>query len=124
MPYNYYANQYVPSGYNPYYQRQQEAMQQYNRPSMLLGKVVDNMEVVKGFDIPLDGSVSYFPLANGTAIVTKQLQQDGTSKMIIYKPVDEKADQPKFVTENDLSDIKKEIDALKQQLNSIEKRGD
>lgn len=55
----------------------------------LQGKSVDSVDVVKAMDIPLDGSVSYFPLADGTAIVTKQLQMDGTSKTVIYKPIDE-----------------------------------
>lgn len=33
----------------------------------------------------MDGSVSYFPVADGSAIVSKQLQTDGTSKIQIYK---------------------------------------
>ena len=37
----------------------------------LLGKLVDSVDVVKAIDIPLDGSISYFPLTNGTAIITK-----------------------------------------------------
>ena len=45
----------------------------------LLGKLVDSVDVVKSMDIPLDGSVSYFPLTDGSAIVSKQLQADGTS---------------------------------------------
>ena len=115
MPYNYYANQYVPSGYNPYYQNYQRPVE----PRTLLGKVVDNMEVVKAVDIPLDGSISYYPLADGTAILSKQLQQDGTSKIVVYRPEEQK--QIKYVTENDLNNVKDEIKALKEQL---EKRGD
>lgn len=80
--------------YNPYYQQQrfqyQPQPQMYNQdqqnsiyrqstPQGLQGKVVDNIEVVKAMDIPLDGSTSYFAIADGSAIVTKQLQQDGTS---------------------------------------------
>ena len=92
-------------GYNPYYQPQrfqnvdqqnQQSMMttyqpplQLTKPTTLLGKSVDNIDVVKATDIPLDGSISYFPLTDGSAIVTKQLQMDGTSKTIIYKPVKE-----------------------------------
>lgn len=58
MPYNYfgynaYNNQYMPTNYNPYMptqQRTQEQYQpaQYNRQSaVLLGKTVDDIEVVK-----------------------------------------------------------------------------
>lgn len=75
------------------------------------------------------GSVSYYPLADGTAIVTKQLQNDGTSKMIVYKPINEQ--EIKYVTESDLmaqfeefsskslKDIKEEIKSLKKQLRDI-----
>lgn len=60
--YNYYsnANQYMPTGYNPYYsaqlQRPQDNFQQmqFSRPTGLLGKIVDSADVVKGIDIPLD----------------------------------------------------------------------
>ena len=46
-------------------------------------------------DIPLDGTISFFPLTDGSAIVTKQIQMDGTSKTIIYKPSDEKEPEKK-----------------------------
>lgn len=151
MPYNYFtnANQYTPVGYNPYYtnqiqQRPQETYQQiqYQRPTNLQGKVVDNIEVVKAIDIPLDGSTSYFPLADGSAILSKQLQQDGTSKLIVYKPIsnEDKQDEIKYVTESDLKaklgeftskdikDIKEELKSLKKQfksfLNDIEEKED
>lgn len=130
--------------YNPYLNRfygQQQAnlpqpmemtMQQQNTPQMALnrqnilyGKQVDSLEVVKAIDIPLDGSISYFPLANGSAIVTKQLQQDGTSKITIYEPKTQKEDT-KFAT---IEDIDKrfekldfsEIDDLKEEINDLKK---
>lgn len=107
-------NYYTPYGYNTYYPNQNL---QYNRPAILPGKVVESLDVVKAIDIPLDGNTSYFPLADGSAIVSKQLQLDGTSKVIIYKPVvDEPEKEVKYVTENDLEIIKKEIEDLKKQL--------
>lgn len=76
----------------------------------LQGKSVDSIEVVKATDIPLDGSVSYFPIADGSAIVTKQLQMDGTSKTIIYKPTEqEPIETPKFITEEQLENKMKQI---------------
>lgn len=140
MPYNYYGQNYMPTNYNPYMQSQraQEQYQptqpmQYARPSALQGKIVDNIEVVKAIDIPLDGSVSYFPLADGTAIVSKQLQQDGTSRLIVYKALtgEEKQAETKYITESDLKaqfddfnakdikDIKDEIKSLKKQIRDI-----
>ena len=130
--------------YNPYLNRfygQQQAnmpqpmempIQQQNTPQMALnrqnilyGKQVDSLEVVKAIDIPLDGSVSYFPLANGSAIVTKQLQQDGTSKITVYEPNTQK-DDIKFATIEDIDKkLEKldfsEIDDLKEEINDLKK---
>lgn len=129
-------------GFNPYYQQQrfqnaeqQPMMTQYQpimqptKVNTLLGKSVDNIDVVKATDIPLDGSISYFPLTDGSAIVSKQLQNDGTSKIKIYKPVEENAkeeikyatleDINEAISEIDLSDIeelKEDIKELKRQL--------
>ena len=106
-----------------------------NNQTSLLGKTVENVEVVKVTDIPFDGSVSYFPLADGTAIVTKQFQNDGTTKTTIYKPVkEEEKELPKYVTLeevkkeinnidlSDLEDIKDEIKDLKKQLKDLKKK--
>ena len=137
---------------NPYYNQQQryqpmpmanQPMQQptymqpivqQTQPIGLLGKIVDSIDVVKGMDIPLDGSTSFFPLADGTAIVSKQLQTDGTSKTTVYKPVtEEQKELPKYVTLeevkkeisnidfSDLDDIKDEIRELKKELKNIKK---
>ena len=99
--------------FNPYFSQQQP--QQTAVPNMrfnnLQGKSIDNLEVVKAMDIPLDGSISYFPLVDGSAIVTKQLQQDGTSKITIYKPIEaEEAAPTKYAT---IEDIEKYIKGIK-----------
>lgn len=135
-------------GYNPYLQQQrfqnieqQPIMPTYQqpmqlaKPSYLLGKSVDNIDVVKATDIPLDGSISYFPLTDGSAIVSKQLQMDGTSKMVIYKPIKENNDDSKkFVTFEemqselakidilDLEDLKDEIKEIKKQLKEFKSK--
>ena len=145
-----YNNQF---GYNPY---MQPFNNNFNQPlqnsavntqssavnsavssrQVLNGKLVDSIDVVKAIDIPLDGSVSYFPLTNNSAIVTKQLLTDGTSKTTIYKPVEEKEapkvqyatmeDLKKSIKEIDLSeidDLKDEIKELKAEIKKI-KKGD
>lgn len=139
-----YGNQYNPFN-NPYYGQQpinrpqpvEMSIPQQNIPTMqlnrqngLLGKSVDNIEVVKAIDIPLDGSISYFPIADGSAIVTKQLQQDGTSRIIVYKPMQNK-DTPKYVTIEDLEkklenldfeevkDLKIELENIKKEMKEL-----
>ena len=132
---------------NPYFAQQQQRFQQpminqptqpqpyiptiqpINNPTSLLGKAVESVDVVKAMDIPFDGSISYFPLTDGSAIITKQLQTDGTSKMVVYKPVQEdKKDAVQFATlediENaindldlsDIQDIRDDIKEIKKQL--------
>lgn len=87
-------------------------VQPLSKPVGLLGKSVDSIDVVKAQEIPLDGSTSYFPLADGSAIVTKQLRADGTSKTTIYKPVEEEKSEetPKYVTIEELKESIKNID--------------
>ena len=139
MPYNqFYGPQFQPQmqRMQPQQQPQMQPEMQFNQqpmyrqPSGLQGKSVDNVEVVKATDIPLDGSISYFPLTDGSAIVTKQLQQDGTSKTVIYRPSDEKEEKnlPKYITVDELdkaikkvdsSDLRDELKTIKRQLKDI-----
>lgn len=131
---NPYANQYFTS--NMQNQRMQPTEQfgqpqpMYKQSLGLQGKSVDSIEVVKAMDIPLDGTVSYFPIVDGSAIVTKQLQPDGTSKTIIYKPVEleEPTPQPKYVTVDELEerfkkvttiDYREDIKSLKRQIKDL-----
>lgn len=108
--------------------------QTYPQASLgLQGKLIDNAEVVKVTEIPMDGSVSYFPLADGSAILTKQLQVDGTSKVTIYKPTTEPenaVETPQYVTEDkvlelikkepeNVKELKEEIKNLKRQLRDM-----
>lgn len=133
---------------NPYFNQQQrfqpvinqtQPMQQYiqpiqptNNPFGLLGKVVESIDVVKAMDIPLDGSVSYFPLTDGSAVVSKQLQNDGTSKVVVYKPAKEEQKQSvQYLTIEtledalneiqELQDIKSDIQEIKKQLKATKK---
>lgn len=147
-------NPYMPQfgGYVPQYQRmqpQEQPFQQFNQPTQqtypqnpqtypqaslgLQGKLIDNAEVVKVMEIPMDGSVSYFPLADGSAILTKQLQTDGTSKVVIYKPSTEPeraTETPQYITEDKVmelikkepestKELKEEIKNLKRQLRDV-----
>ena len=113
-PYNQYNPYY--NNYNNYTQQLQQLSKQVPQPYKsqammgLQGKVVDSLDVVKATDIPYDGSVSYFPLTDHSAIITKQLQQDGTSKMVIYKPISENDEnKPKYITESDFNDLKEQL---------------
>lgn len=119
----YNQNQRYQPMYQPNYnQMSQMYAQPIYQPAGINGRIVDNIEVVKATEISLDGSVNYFPIADGSAIVTKQLQPDGTSKMMIYKPVVNEA--PKYITNDDLNNelasMKQQIEELKNKLLKIE----
>ena len=131
-------------GYNPYYPQQkfqnieqpnqQPMMTTYQppmqlaKPTTLLGKAVESIDVVKATDIPLDGSISYFPLTDGSAIVSKQLQTDGTSKIVVYKPSqEEKKEAIQFATLDDIQEAINDLDLsdiqdLKDDIKEIKKQ--
>lgn len=109
----------------------QTGQQMYSIP----GKQVDSMDVVKAMDIPLDGSVCYFPLADETAIVTKKLQMNGTSKITVYKPViDESSQEITYATMSDvekaisnidftdIDNLKKDVQNIKSTLDDLKKK--
>lgn len=126
-------------GYNGGYQPQAPMMQQSlgkiqpveqyvpaqpttYKPAGLQGKVVDSIDVVKASEIPYDYSVSYFPLTDNSAIITKQLMPDGTSKTTVYKPVEEPetaAETPKYVTQDELNKALEGIDIGKEYKDDI-----
>ena len=139
------------NNYNPYYQQPRYSQQmpptqvseqpQYIQPMTpfikqtgLQGKQVDSLEVVKATDVPFDGSVSYFPLTDGSAIVTKQLQNDGTSKLVVFKPVDVQKEETHYLTQDDLKnalnelnldkldDFEDELREIKKELKELKKK--
>lgn len=96
---------------NYFYPQQRYGQMQYGiepRLSGLLGKQVENIEMVKVAEASYDGNVNYFPLIDGSAILTKQLQNDGTSKIMIYKPVLEQKEEIRYVTQEELESALKE----------------
>lgn len=86
---------------NPYADRMnflqnyQQSLQQPLAPTQMsganqmsaLGKMVDSIDVVKATDIPMDGNTYYFPKADGTEVYCKQWLQNGTTRILTFKPV-------------------------------------
>ena len=104
-----YFNQYNQMQ-NPYMDRMaqlqqyQQSLQQPLPPTQMsganqmsaLGKMVDSIDVVKATDIPMDGNAYYFPKADGTEVYCKQWLQNGTTRILTFKPVFE--DNPNNVS--------------------------
>ena len=86
---------------NPYMERMtqlqqyQQSLQQPLPPTQMsgvnqmtaLGKIVDSIDVVRATDIPMDGNTYYFPKADGTEVYCKQWLQNGTTRILTFKPV-------------------------------------
>jgi hypothetical protein len=122
-----YQRQYNPQAYqfNPQVEQFQQPQTYRQNTPTLQGKSVDNIDVVKAMDIPLDGSISYFPIADGSAIVTKQLQADGTSRTIVYKPIEgEEIKIPKYITPEELDEAMKKIDnnPIKEEIKTMKRQ--
>lgn len=102
--------------------------QQFNQ-SVLQGKTVESIDVVKAIEGPIDGSISYYPLTDGTAIVSKQLQADGKTKVTIYKPVEleDAQSEIKYVTAEELDEALKKIEVpsvkeIKEDLKNLKRQ--
>ena len=134
-----YFNQYQQMQ-NPYMDRMaqlqqyQQSLQQPLTPTQMsganqistLGKMVDSIDVVKATDIPMDGNAYYFPKADGTEVYCKQWLQNGTTRILTFKPVLE--DNPNNVssdTEKLKISLSDEVtDVFMKRFDELEKRID
>lgn len=125
---------------NPYMERMaqlqqyQQSLQQPIVPTQTtvsnqmsaLGKMVDSIDVVKATDIPMDGNTYYFPKADGTEVYCKQWLQNGTTRILTFKPVSE--DNPNNVssdTEKLKISLSDEVtEAFMKRFDELEKRFD
>lgn len=118
-------NPYQQQAYNPmapYQDRLAQLQAQYNQqppynqmaqqaqPVGLNGEVVDGIDVVKAKNVDMSGNVTFYPKSDMTEIYTKQLQADGTSRIVTYKAV-----QPEEQKQDDL--MKQYVDV--QTLNTM-----
>ena len=109
-----------------YLQSVQQNLQQPNQ-MMALGKVVESIDIVKATDIPMDGNMYYFPKADGKEIYSKQWLQNGTTSIIIFKPMDgdENIDIEKQSKMEEfkisLNDIKSDLKSLNEKIEKITK---
>lgn len=125
---------------NPYADRMnflqnyQQSLQQPVVPTQMsganqmsaLGKMVDSIDVVKATDIPMDGNTYYFPKADGTEVYCKQWLQNGTTRILTFKPVFE--DNPNNLS-SDAEKLKISIsdeftEAFMKRFDELEKRID
>lgn len=114
--YGYGSNQY---GYPqqptmPYQDRFSQLQNQYNQSLpygqpmtqqqtvTLNGQMVGSLDEVKAKDVDLSGNPTWYPKVDGTEVYRKQLQPDGTSKILTYTlSQDGVQEQPKQMIDAD-----------------------
>ena len=135
-------NNYQTPTQNPYMERMaqlqqyQQSLQQPIVPTQTpvsnqmsaLGKMVDSIDVVKATDIPMDGNAYYFPKADGTEVYCKQWLQNGTTRILTFKPVFEDntnnvssdTEKLKISLSDEVTDVfMKRFDELEKRINDL-----
>lgn len=86
-----------PQYYNPLAQVQNRAIDyQQNMPNTyqqnqivqgINGKIIEEMSQITANDVPMDGSVAFFPKQDLSEVYAKSWNADGTIRTVTYKPV-------------------------------------
>ena len=135
-PYNipsYYPQQYT--GYPQYLQQMQAARYQsqeqapvqmqgtyQQQPVGINGRMVQSVENINANEVPMDGSMAFFPKQDMSEIYVKGWNADGTIKTIVYKPqIDNKSVQ---AVNTSLDTEKLKIDLSEQATAGIMQRFD
>lgn len=67
--------------------QQQSVPVQTQQPMGIAGRTVQSVEQITANEVPMDGSLAFFPKQDMTEIYAKQWNADGTIKTVIYRPV-------------------------------------
>lgn len=89
------ANNYMPQyqqyqqAYNPMQniQRFQQQQQPEQIQQGIFGKVVQSQDSIVANDVPMNGSVAFFPKSDLSEIYAKQWSADGTISTMVFKPI-------------------------------------
>lgn len=126
MSYQQYGN------YNPYiqqqrgYQQQEIPVQQYQPVQQQIGingKVIQTVENITANDVPMDGSVAFFPKNDLSEIYAKKWNSDGTICTVLFKPIlDNKS--TKTVENSEINSTEKLTKTVMERFDELEKRID
>lgn len=121
-----YQNQAYANGYFGYQNMvpmntqmmQNGQMMQQNQPAQpayIQGKIVNSEDDIKPIDVPMNGSWSFFPLNDGSAIIAKSWNSNGElGKSVYVKMQDTQTVQEKAGTS--LDDIMARLDKIDETL--------
>lgn len=135
------ANNYMPQ-YQPYQQayNPMQNIQRFQQPQQpeqmqqgIFGKVVQSQDSIVANDVPMNGSVAFFPKSDLSEIYAKQWSADGTISTMVFKPI--QSDNPNKSSQDTeklkigLSDeatevFEKHFDTLFSKMEELEKKID
>lgn len=134
------------NNYMPQYQTYQQAynpmqnIQRFQQPQQpdqmqqgIFGKVVQSQDSIVANDVPMNGSVAFFPKSDLSEIYAKQWSADGTISTMVFKPIQN--DNPNKLSQDTeklkigLSDeateiFNKHFDTLFSKMEELEKKID
>ena len=112
-----------PQYYNPLAQVQNRAIDyQQNMPNTyqqnqivqgINGKIIAEMSQITANDVPMDGSVAFFPKQDLSEVYAKSWNADGTIRTVTYKPV----------LDNELKNVPTDTEKLKCDLSDEATQG-
>ena len=82
----------------------------------LLGRAVTANDQIPVSEVPQNGTPAYFPMQDGSSILVKSWQPDGTIRTIRYIP---EVQQPVQQEPSGQDEILKRLDSMEQTLNSL-----
>lgn len=94
-PQNFPANSAVP---NPQYSPMRSIGANLAMPSMIQGRMIQDISEVQPSEVPMDGSVSLFPRSDYTAIFAKIWDQNGNIQTFKFVPEVEVMPEPEVDT--------------------------
>ena len=135
-----------PNYYQNYMQPQQQfynqaaALQQYQQPPYMQqaaqrinGRVVQSADMITANDVPMDGSVAFFPTQDLSEIYAKSWDANGKIVTMLFKPVladntnklSSETEKLKFdLSENVTEVFEKHFDTLFSKIEELEKKID
>lgn len=135
------VNSYVPQyqqyqqAYNPMQniQRFQQPQQPEQMQQGIFGKVVQSQDSIVANDVPMNGSVAFFPKSDLSEIYAKQWSADGTISTMVFKPIQndnpnklsQDAEKLKIGLSDEATEIfNKHFDTLFSKMEELEKKID
>ena len=125
MQMNYNPYQQQPMNYNPFFtnypQIAQNIPQRIQTEPQIIGKIVQNAEMITANDVPLNGSVAFFPKQDLSEIYAKSWTADGVIRTMTFKPIqnEEVSNLSTEITESQIGAILNVTDGLEKTLNEI-----